>query len=101
MLLATSAIAADIPIKWDPNSESDLAGYVVHRSVDGAPFTPVAKTAATNYTFSNVSAVRQYRVAVTAYNTSGIESSYSNIVAFGVPLAPSSLQLIVNQLIIK
>lgn len=101
LLLATSAIAADISIKWDANTEPDLAGYVIHRSEGEAPFVPVARTTATNYTFANVSSGKKYRVAVTARNTSGIESSYSNVVAYSVPLAPSSLQLIVNQLIIQ
>lgn len=100
LLIATSAMAADINIKWDANKETDLAGYIVHRSIGDAPFVPVTKTTATTYTFSNVSS-GTYRVAVTAYNTSGIESAFSNIVSYSVPLAPSSLQLIVNQLIIK
>ena len=101
MFAAVPVSAADISIKWDPNSEPDLAGYVVHRSEGEAPFVPVARTTATNYTFTNVSGGKKYRVAVTARNTSGIESSYSNVVAYSVPLAPSSLQLIVNQLIIQ
>lgn len=101
LLLPAIASAASVSIKWDPNSEPDLSGYVVHRSVDESPFVPVAQTTAIGHTFHNVSSGKKYRVAVTARNTSGIESGFSNIVIYSVPSTPSSLMLIVNQLVIK
>ena len=101
LLFSTTALAVDVGIKWDANSEPDLAGYVVHRSRDGMAYQPIAKTTATAYTFANISAGRTYSAVVTAYNTSGIESAFSNAVLFGQPKAPTSLQLVVNQLIIQ
>ena len=32
VLIATSALAKDVMFTWDPNSESDLAGYRLHET---------------------------------------------------------------------
>ena len=78
--LAT-ALAMDVKLQWDPNTETDLAGYKVYYGTDvfaGPIQLDVAKQ--TVATVSGLDPAQNYSFAVVAYNTSGLESSYSNIV---------------------
>lgn len=80
MWLATAS-AMDVILQWDPNTEADLAGYKVYYGTDvfaGPIQLDVAKQ--TVATISGLDPVQNYSFAVVAYNTSGQQSSYSNIV---------------------
>jgi len=87
LVLSLPALAADVKLAWDANTESDLAGYKVYFGlaprVYSAP-TNVGKV--TSYTVSGL-APGTYYFAVTAYNTAGLESGYSNEVS--TTIAPS------------
>lgn len=75
--------AASVSLKWDPNTESDLAGYKVHYSADAAPFDAGSIVDVQNQTAAIIGDLdpgKSYKFAITAYNKSGVESSYSNIV---------------------
>ena len=84
----SAAIAADVTLAWDPNSETDLAGYKVYygtaSGVYGAPIT-LGKT--TTHTVTGL-APGTYYFAVTAYNTAGLESGFSNEVFTTIPGTP-------------
>jgi len=84
LLFCVSAYAADVPLVWDPNSETDLAGYKVYwgtaSGVYGAPVTLPGTPSAPTYTVSNLTPGTYY-FAVTAYNTAGLESGFSNEVS--------------------
>jgi hypothetical protein len=88
----TTCFAESVSLSWDANTESDLAGYKVYYKADfySLPFdgagaiegaSPVDVYNMTTATISGIDPSRSYYFAVTAYNTSGIESSYSNIVS--------------------
>jgi hypothetical protein len=74
--------AADVSLEWDPNGESDLAGYKVYfgtaSGVYGAPITVAGTSPNPTYTVTGLLPGNTYYFAVTAYNTSGLESGYSN-----------------------
>jgi predicted phage tail protein len=88
-----SAVAAPgrISIFWPPNSESDLAGYLVHRSSDRtAPlesWTPLTSALWTRTTFTdeNVEPGKTYYYYLRAVDTSGNKSQPSDIVSETVP----------------
>lgn len=76
---ATPIATRSVTLGWNPNSESDLAGYklyVGNRSGSyGAPIT-VGNT--TTYTLPNLTVGTTYFFALTAYDINGNESVYSN-----------------------
>ncbi len=72
-------------LTWNPNTESDLAGYKVYvgtrpgqYDVSGSPYV-LGKTAA--YTVANLPAGQTYYFAVSAYDSAGNESALSNEVS--------------------
>ena len=90
-ILSNSTWAATVGLQWDPNTETDLAGYKVYYEPD-LPTVPFDGTEATEgvapidvgnittTTISGLDANKDYYFAVTAYDTEGLESSYSNVV---------------------
>lgn len=72
-------------LQWDSNTEPDLAGYKVYYQAEASTLTfmegvvPI-DTSLTTYTLSGLDRGFTYYFAVTSYNSSLIESDYSNIV---------------------
>ena len=81
-----TAQAADASLSWtaptthtDGTPLTDLAGYKVHIGSASRQYDQKLDVGkATNYTVSNLTDGGTYYFAVTAYNTSGVESTYSN-----------------------
>ena len=66
-------------LEWDPNSEPDLAGYKLHYGLASRSYdTTIDVGNRTTYTITDLSVGETYYIAATAYNTSGLESGYSN-----------------------
>jgi uncharacterized protein involved in tellurium resistance len=89
-----TSFASTVALQWDPNTESDLAGYKVYYQADSAtiPFQGTAPVDVLNQTTATIDGLDpnySYYFAVTAYNTSGAESSYSNIVAVPEMASPT------------
>jgi fibronectin type 3 domain-containing protein len=80
------AIAAQVNLSWNANTEPDLAGYSIRYGTSSRSYTTkitVGKT--TQYTVTGLSAGQTYYFAATAYDTSGNESGYSNEVRYTTP----------------
>jgi hypothetical protein len=76
--LGAPVFAGDAIVSWDPNTEPDLAGYTIHYGTSsGAYSVAVAVGLTTSYTVTGLNAGTYY-FAVTAENTSGAGSDYSN-----------------------
>jgi fibronectin type 3 domain-containing protein len=89
-MIAAIANCTTISLQWDPNTETDLAGYAVYRSYTTSGLKRVATLPkVTTYTFINQTGGRRYYYAVTASNTAGQESS-----------APKGVHLTVDSLTI-
>ena len=82
------ATAANVTLGWDSNQEPDLEGYMVYRNV-GSPGPPysysndlpedeLANPLHPKITLTGLKEDTPYYIALTAYNTDGVESSYSN-----------------------
>jgi uncharacterized membrane protein YgcG len=88
------ANAKTVTLGWDSNDEPDLEGYVIYRNTNspGPPYSysdtvsedelvdplyPKAK-------LTGLQEGKEYYIALTAYNTDGVESSFSNDVCVEV-----------------
>ena len=71
-------------LSWDANSSPDLEGYKIYLATAsggyGAPIATVPMDI-TNYTVTGLETGTTYFFVVTAYNSSGTESSFSNEVS--------------------
>ena len=97
LLFSASSFAADIKLAWDANTESDLAGYKVYMK-EGSNVPPFVKIqdipkGVIEATVKNLGLISATSFAVTAYNTAGLESGYSNIVTIpAISAKPSGLK---------
>jgi hypothetical protein len=75
-----------VSLAWDPNSEPDLAGYKLYYGTASGVYTHTNVLGlVTNTAVSGLSEGVTYYFAVTAFNTSGLESDFSNEVSYQVP----------------
>ena len=89
--LEGNAHAAAVILDWDASNDSDLAGYKVYYQADtpSLPFqgtgavegaAPIDVANVLTETVSGLDSQKTYYFAVTAYNSAGLESVYSNII---------------------
>ena len=94
--------AETVALSWDANSEPNLGGYKVYYKADSSslPFdgaealegpSPLIVHDLTTATISGLDPARPYYFAVTAYDSTGNESIYSNIVT-----VPETVQPVVS-----
>lgn len=87
-LWVPAADAATATLGWDSNPEPDLEGYVVYRNV-GSPGPPYGYSSDLpeddltdplhpKVTLTGLNKDKKYYIALTAYNTEGVESSFSS-----------------------
>jgi hypothetical protein len=68
----------NIQISWTPDTEMDLRGYLVYRSVEGGAFTRIGEEVPQPaYTDRGVEPGKRYRYAITAVDQHGNESARS------------------------
>jgi hypothetical protein len=85
-LLTQPAAAGSVTLAWDPNTESDLAGYVVSWGTKPGVYTSSRDVGnATGASVPDLSAGQRFYFAVQAYNTSGLTSPYSAEVSALIP----------------
>ncbi len=95
-IFSTGAFAATASLSWDANTESDLSGYKVYfGTAPGSYGTPVNVGNTTSYTVSGLSDGTYY-FAVTAFDTSGNESGFSNEVSKTLSTADTTPPVISN-----
>jgi hypothetical protein len=81
-------LAKKVTLGWDANPEPDLEGYVIYRNV-GSPGPPYKFSSTLpeddlvdplhpKVTLTGLSEGKEYYIALTAYNTDGVESRFSN-----------------------
>lgn len=77
--LPAPALAGTVTLAWDPNSESDLAGYIVLYGTQAGVYTTSLDVGnRTNSSIASLEGGRRYYFVVQAYNTSGLTSPYSD-----------------------
>jgi hypothetical protein len=98
ILLFPAAVWADsVSIGWNDNSETDLAGYNIYRSsTPGSGYSRLNSSLikTTSYQDYSVTAGMTCYYVVTAINSTGLESGYSNeveaVVGCGYTISPTS-----------
>jgi uncharacterized protein YxeA len=97
LVFAVTALAADVTLQWDPNSEPDLAGYKIYYGTASRTYGgPIDVGNVTQHTVRDLEPGIKYFFAATAYNEDGYESDYSNEVMWGVPTAPGNFRVTVT-----
>ena len=82
-----TAHSAQVSLAWDPNNEPDIAGYRVHYGTASRSYQVHLDSGLnTTYTVANLPDGGTYFFAVTAYNSSAIESAYSGEVSYTASL---------------
>src|SRR5437588_11967925 len=85
-----SAHAASVTLVWNPSPGTNVAGYNVYYGVASRTYTNKVNVGnATNATVSGLIEGTTYYFAVTAYDTYGLESDYSNEMSYTVPITPA------------
>ncbi len=85
---ANNETAAGVDLAWEPNTERDLAGYVVYRREGGGDWERVSPTVlhvGPGYHDAHVQAGHTYEYSVTAVDQSGHESLRSGSAQEAVP----------------
>ena len=81
-LKSTSSSVGTVTLTWDPSTVTNLAGYKIYiGTASGGYGSPITVGNVTSYTISNLGIGSTYYFAVTDYNTSGVESGFSNEVS--------------------
>ena len=77
--------AEQVTLAWDANTESDLGGYKIYLgTASNAYQSSIDVGNQTSFTVTNLNRGTTYYFSVTAYNTQGLESDYSNEVGKAV-----------------
>jgi len=75
--------AAQVTLAWDASTDPSIAGYKVYYGASSRSYQVVIDVGnITTYTISNLQSGSPYYFATTDYNTSGLESGYSNEVSY-------------------
>jgi hypothetical protein len=70
--------AGSLKIAWDPNTETDLSGYLVHYGTQPGVYSHVLDVGDTTAAIiTNLTEGQRYYVAVKAYSDAGLESGFS------------------------
>jgi len=76
-----------VTVAWDPNPETDIAGYRVYYGRVGTTVTNVVSPGTTTQQqVISLSPATQYWFYVTAFNTAGLESDPSEVLTYTTPL---------------
>jgi len=82
LCLFSYANAGDLLVTWDPNNESDLAGYTIYYGTSSRQYSnDIDVGSMTSHQVQNLTDGIEYFFAVTAYDTAGNESAYSDEVS--------------------
>lgn len=91
LMYATSSYATQVTLAWDANGEQDLAGYIIYQGTSSRDYDASMDIGNwTSATISNLEDNEIYYFTVTAYDTDGNESVYSDEVCINCQTISSS-----------
>ncbi len=91
LVFPVSSPGASFTLAWDPNQEPDLAGYKLYYGTSSRSYQQNMDVGnLTQYTLTGLQDGVTYYFAVTAYDTEGNESGYSNEVSARNNLPPQA-----------
>lgn len=100
VLFVCTIRAASVSLAWDPNSETNLAGYVIYYGTASGQYSNSNNVGnVTNTTVSGLLEGVTYYFVATAYDASGLESDPSNEVSYQVPTAFTPINFRITSLV--
>ncbi|HEV2394230.1 MAG TPA: fibronectin type III domain-containing protein [Verrucomicrobiae bacterium] len=82
---------ANVTLAWDPSPSSNIAGYRVYSGTISQAYNNVTDAGTnTTATVSSLLVGMTYYFAVTAYDSLGLESPFSQEISYSVPVLQSS-----------
>ena len=81
LIVAVPLEAMEITLTWEANTDPNLAGYIIYynEGLSGPPYQNTLDVGnVTRHTVQELNEKEQYFFSITAYNTSKLESDYSN-----------------------
>ena len=91
--MPSTLLAATVTASWNPNPESNIAGYKISYGTQSGVYTTVVDVGNTTSWPVTLAGPQRYYFAVQAYNTSNLLSPYSAEVFFDAPAAPTLTSL--------
>jgi hypothetical protein len=91
LILSPPVMAAhSVTLKWNPNTETNLAGYRLYSGLASRVYSSsqVVLVPDTSALVTNLDPCVQYFFAVTAFTADGLESDHSDEVSYWVPCPP-------------
>lgn len=79
LIYTTFSYAVQVTLEWNANTEQDLSGYIIYQGTSSKDYDASMDVGKwTSATISKLEDNETYYFAVTAYDTEGNESGYSN-----------------------
>ena len=93
MGMASTLQAATVTATWNPNPESNIAGYKLSYGTQSGVYTTVVDVGNVTSWPVTLAGPQRYYFAVQAYNTSSLLSPYSTEIIFDAPAPPALTSL--------
>ncbi|MEI6392992.1 MAG: fibronectin type III domain-containing protein, partial [Verrucomicrobiota bacterium] len=93
MVLApfSSSAVRSVTLAWDPSVSTTVAGYHIYCGGASATYTNTVDAGnSTNATISGLNEGGTYFFTVTAYDSSGMESDFSNEINYTIPVTSNA-----------
>jgi hypothetical protein len=91
-LQSTAVLPGSLTLAWDPSDDPGVVGYRIYEGMATQTYTIVIDVGNNlNATIFGLAAGETYYFAVTAYDSSGLESSFSGELSYFVPSAQPQL----------
>jgi hypothetical protein len=98
-LLAPIAHAFKVTLEWDANQEPDIAGYKVYMGSQSRSYDATFNAGfATQQNIQPLEPGHVYYFAITAYDSNGLESAFSDEITYIVPLDGTNACLVPIQM---
>ena len=95
----SSFASGSVVLAWDASPDASVTGYRVYYGVASGDYTNSAVVGnVTTATFANLVEGVTYYFSATAYDSSGVESPFSNETSYSVPVAGANLPPTLNAL---
>jgi hypothetical protein len=93
--LTASPGNSEIELTWDPNPDTDIDGYIIHRQPPDGEFAIIDTSETNSYLDTGLTNGIEYSYMITALDTYGNISFYSDVVS-AIPMGLDSGILLIN-----